>query len=122
MSIAAAFAAAIIITALVMAAVQIKPAIVVSGSMEPAIHTGSLVLIDAKDALPEKGDIIAFRRGDAFVVHRVCGMSGNDYLTKGDANKFRDPGTVCQDQIVGKTLFSIPRAGYVLRMFQGKRK
>ena len=27
---------------------QIKPAVVISGSMEPAIHTGSIVFIDEK--------------------------------------------------------------------------
>ena len=47
-------AAIVILSALVMAVLQVKPAIVMSGSMEPAIHTGSVVLINTKDKEAKK--------------------------------------------------------------------
>ena len=107
-------AAIVILSALVMAVLQVKPAIVMSGSMEPAIHTGSVVLINTKDKEAKKGDIIAFRRGDIFVTHRVTGIAADGFLTKGDANEMADPGIVGKDQVVGTTLFSLPGAGYFL--------
>ncbi len=111
-------AAVVILTALLLAVLQIKPAIVMSGSMEPAIHTGSVVLINTKNKEAEEGDIIAFQRGDMFVTHRVTDITASGFLTKGDANDSADPGMVDKSQVIGTTLLSLPRAGYLLHALQ----
>ena len=86
--------------------------------MEPTIHTGSVVFIDTKDKNVEKGDIVAFQRGDIFVTHRIAGFCEEGYLTKGDANDSVDPGAVSREQIVGKSLASLPKAGFILHALQ----
>ena len=117
--VATAAAAAVVIASLAMAILQIKPVIILSGSMEPAIHTGSLVLINTKDKSAEPGDIIAFQRGDIFVTHRAIEVTKEGLLTKGDANDSRDPGIVRRDEILGKTLCSLPKAGFILQVIKG---
>ena len=111
------FAAAlcIILSAVVCLMLQIKPAIVVSGSMEPEIHTGSLVFIDMKKTEAEVGDIIAFEKGSIFVTHRIEKITEEGYITKGDANKTADMGVVTDDAVIGTALFSIPYVGYFIR-------
>jgi len=72
-----------------------KPFIVLSGSMEPTILAGDLII--TKITVPEqivKGDIIAFRaEKDTVVTHRVTDVqtaNGLSFLTKGDANTGAD--------------------------------
>ncbi len=93
----------------------IKPAVVISGSMEPEIKTGSLILIDEKDKDVKPGDIIAFRAGELEAAHRVAGTAEDGYVTKGDSNKTVDPGIVTIDMIRGKVIMDIPRLGYAVR-------
>ena len=94
---------------------HITPYIVMGGSMEPEIHTGSVAYIRESSELPEKGDIIGFIAGDGkAVVHRVADITAEGYVTKGDANNAPD-GMVTQKQnIIGPYLYSIPAAGYIL--------
>ena len=94
--------------------------IVLSGSMEPAIHTGSVVVIKPVDTY-KIGDIITFGKDtktDVPTTHRIVEMravSGEMlYKTKGDANDNGDAREVRADEIIGKTLFSIPYLGYLL--------
>jgi signal peptidase len=75
----------------------IQPLVVRSGSMEPTIHTGSMVLVKRIDASEIKvGDIVAVERPDhTRVTHRVLALQpkgGTVELTlKGDANEDPDP-------------------------------
>lgn len=94
--------------------------IVLSGSMSPAIETGSLILV--KPAEPEDiqhGDVITFRGGissSSITTHRVTGIEQKEGLffrTKGDANEVEDPLPVNAERLIGKVIFSIPYAGYV---------
>ena len=99
---------------------NIEMKIVQSGSMEPAIHTGSAVIIKPLESYTE-GDIITFyfNRGDETpTTHRIIEVREAEgaisYLTKGDANENEDPQPVSGTSVVGKVLFSIPYLGYVL--------
>ncbi|MDA8234128.1 MAG: signal peptidase I [Clostridia bacterium] len=96
---------------------------VLSGSMEPAIQTGD-VIIERPLAAGEKvkeGDIITFftkEKTDMLITHRVVGtinVNGKPaaYVTKGDANQSKDLSTVAPDQIVGIYKGRIPYFGYV---------
>lgn len=97
-----------------------KVKVVMSGSMEPAIHTGSVVVIK-----PEKnytvGEVITFGKDtkkNIPTTHRIAEMRVQDgkyvYRTKGDANKTSDMNEVQESAIIGKVLFSIPFLGFVL--------
>lgn len=92
---------------------------VLSGSMEPKIHVGSIVIVQ-----PEKeykvGDIITFlpknsKKGDT-VTHRIFSIkdqSGNTFFeTKGDANNAPDSEIIPAPSVLGKEIFSIPLLGY----------
>ena len=100
-----------------------KLLIVQSGSMEPAIPVGALVItLPTQSYFP--GDIVTFRptgsaeKSEQFITHRIESLSGErfglTYVTKGDANKTADPGNVDQEQIVGKVLVTVPFIGYLL--------
>lgn len=100
----------------------------VSGkSMEPLFHTGDLVILIKRDDLRE-GDIIVFRLGNSYVIHRIIHVYEHGgykcYITKGDNNPLPDAGdrSRCpmraeygaagypEDSVVGAvvTLFGVP--------------
>ena len=92
---------------------------VLSGSMEPQVMTGSLVV--TRPVEPEAiavGDIITFRQAAAaetLITHRVTGIGQSSFLyfeTKGDANDKPDPFTVPARNMVGKVCFHAPYWGY----------
>ena len=100
-----------------------RPYIVLSGSMEDEIKTGSVAYINQKINVNDikEGDIIAFRSGASQVTHRVVSInSDNTFTTKGDANKTVDVNNVKFSNYIGKTIFSIPYVGYWLGFFQTK--
>jgi len=83
-----------------------KPFIVLSGSMEPAIKAGDLIV--TKRIAPEDvrvDDIISFRADSNVVVsHRVVEINtegGVSFLTKGDANVGMDAISVHPEDIEG---------------------
>ena len=100
---------------------KIKPYVVQSGSMEPAIHTGSLVWINTRDTDVAVGDIVAYRVTDAtYVTHRIIDTEDGAFITKGDANETQDLKPVLQEQIMGKYMFTVPEVGYFLADIQSK--
>ena len=94
----------------------LKPVVVMSGSMEPAIETGSLAFIDTGDREVFKGEVISFHTGGMLVTHRVIEVTDKGYRTKGDNNETADVGIVKDPSIEGKILFSVPGAGFFLKM------
>ena len=110
--------------------------IVRSGSMEPAIGVGSIVVARGGDelispsALTPKynaGDIIAFRsekNPKTIITHRAVSVEVNEngvsYKTKGDANEEPDNWTVDEKNILGKTYFILPYAGRLLTFAKSK--
>ncbi|HAP74148.1 TPA: signal peptidase I [Candidatus Campbellbacteria bacterium] len=95
--------------------------VVQSGSMEPAIKTGSVAVIKPSDDY-QVGDVITF--GDVYksetpITHRIVDIKVIEgdyyYITKGDANDDKDPKDVPKEDVIGKVLFSLPYAGYVVQ-------
>lgn len=83
---------------------------VVTGSMEPNIPVGSLVVV-VPDKFLSIGDVAAFRRADATILHRVAEIHENYLLMSADAYPdFRE--IVTWDMIVGKMVLAIPLLGY----------
>ena len=91
-------------------------AVVRSGSMEPAVHTGSVaVFADVPAEGVYRGDIVIYHLPDGTrVTHRVASLTadGTAVITKGDANRVADADPVSVGAIEGKFLFSVPYAGY----------
>lgn len=98
--------------------------IVLSGSMEPAVPTGSLCLLNTRAAYSriEEGDIIAFAvSGETMAAHRVIRVTEEGMETKGDANEYSDGIRVREDNFRGKVVFTIPYAGRLIRPLQSKK-
>lgn len=96
---------------------------VISGSMEPAIPTGSLVYVKTVPAeeIKEK-EIIAFygaMDGEAIITHRVVANSEimGEFITKGDANKTNDMNPIPYANYIGKVELSVPVLGAVAQTF-----
>ena len=94
-----------------------------SGSMEPAIKVGNVVIIQPKENYKEE-DIITFKKENERNVvnprmtttHRVIEIKQEDnktlYTTKGDANNSADSTPVDKDLVLGKVSLAIPFLGY----------
>jgi len=99
----------------------IRPYIVQSGSMEPAITTGSVCFVNhhAKYENVKKGDIITFQFGtDSVATHRAVAVEKDGIRTKGDANETEDSALVTEDVFIGETIGSIPELGYFITALQ----
>ncbi|WP_087064817.1 signal peptidase I [Intestinibacillus massiliensis] len=109
------------VLAVLMAGVRIvglTPYAVLSGSMEPTYHVGSLIYV--KHVEPETikvGDPITFVLNEDLVVatHRVIGIDTENqtFQTKGDANESPDAGGVYFPNLIGKPIFTIPLLGFL---------
>jgi len=98
---------------------------VLSGSMEPKIKTGSVVLVAPKEKY-KADEVITFlanpqanlRDIKATVTHRIVSVHDDEgrptYTTKGDANEDPDREMVTHRQVLGKVIISIPFLGYVV--------
>lgn len=98
--------------------VGLRPMCVLSGSMEPTYHTGSLIYV--KPCAPEDvqvGDPITFVVNEDLdvVTHRVVSIDAENqhFYTKGDANDAPDGAPVYFKNLIGRPVFTIPYLGYV---------
>ena len=114
------FVAIVILASVLPIPGKLEIKIVQSGSMEPTIKTGSLVVIRPSDTYKE-GDIITFGKDTKTEVpttHRIVADKVENgvliYTTKGDANEDKDTKEVRRDEIVGKNIFSVPYLGYIM--------
>ena len=98
--------------------------VVLSGSMEPAYKTGSLIYVKEVDASAlAVGDVITYRLdSDTVATHRIVGVTQEDgetaYRTKGDANEIEDGSSVKAGQVIGSPVFTIPHLGYFVTYLQ----
>lgn len=98
--------------------IGLQPFCVLSGSMEPEYHVGSLIYV--KKTEPEEikvGDPITFVLNEELTVatHRVIEIDSENqrFYTKGDANENPDSKPVHFKNLIGRPVFSIPYLGYV---------
>ncbi|MTI96635.1 MAG: signal peptidase I [Firmicutes bacterium] len=94
--------------------------VVLSGSMEPAIGTGSLLVVKPTEAeAVQVDDIITYHDGPRTVTHRVMDInSDGSFITKGDANNVPDLEPVAPGDLVGTVTGIVPLAGYVINFGQ----
>lgn len=100
---------------------------VLSGSMEPTYHTGSVIYVkDVNYAELEEGDVITFMLDEeTLATHRIVEVVPDDedptvlrYRTKGDANDVVDGSLVHYKNVVGMPVFTIPYLGYFASWIQ----
>ena len=100
---------------------------VLSGSMEPTYHTGSLIYVKKVDPYTiTDGQPITFMLDENTVAtHRVVGIVPDEedptvirFRTKGDANEAEDGSLVHDKNVIGTPIFSIPYLGYVADYIQ----
>ncbi len=87
---------------------------VVSGSMEPEIPIGSLLLVKSIDPYEVKeDDVIAFYSNATVVSHRVVKNNTFDgkFITKGDANENEDLKDVDYTELIGIVEHHFPLLG-----------
>jgi signal peptidase I len=105
----------------------IKSLTVLSGSMEPTIHVGDIVVVRQIAALDARvGDVVTFRdpsNPDKLVTHRVREISIADgkvaFETKGDANTSTERWKIANDGTIGLVMYRVPKLGYVLFYVHG---
>ncbi|MGI5841642.1 MAG: signal peptidase I [Patescibacteria group bacterium] len=94
-----------------------------SGSMEPSLPRGSLIVVAPQSGYGQ-GDIITFKSGapSKTTTHRIFRTHSTQgelfFITKGDANDNVDSSMVGKSDIVGKLRFSLPLAGYLISFIQ----
>lgn len=94
------------------------PSVIVTGSMEPLIRPGDVVLIKKiTGAEVQQGDVIHFRLDKITVTHRVIAINDTEkerqFLTKGDNNDTADIKPVASPQVKGKVVRVIPKLGWL---------
>ena len=103
------------------------PLIVLTGSMEPQIKSGDLIIVKQIDSSEvQVGDVIAFfdpsGNGSSIVTHRVVELITEDgalaFRTRGDANNTEDRLPVPADNLVGIYRFRIAGAGNIAMFMQ----
>ena len=103
--------------------VGFHPYAVLSGSMEPTYHVGSLIYV--KETPPEEvqvGDPITFVLNEDLTVatHRVVEIDAENqhFITKGDANEFVDAAPVHFNNLIGVPKMTVPKLGYLANFIQ----
>ena len=100
---------------------------VLSGSMEPTYHVGSLIYVKDIDTDELKaGDVITYMLDeDTIVTHRIVDVIPDEtdpsiirFQTKGDANDSVDGSLVHYKNVIGTPVFSIPKLGYLANYIQ----
>jgi signal peptidase len=88
---------------------------VFSGSMEPAIPVGGIVVIKPVDPETLKiGDIICFQLSESTsITHRIINITDEGFITQGDANEDPDQWIVKKENVIGKVIFTVPFIGYI---------
>jgi len=105
-----------------------------SESMTPTIDKGDLFFINPLARNPEVGDVIVFKAGDRWTVHRIAAITSAGYITKGDSNVATDQQShnipaIKKDQVAGTVVSingwipTIPRVGnYLEEGLTGRNK
>jgi signal peptidase len=102
--------------------------VVLSGSMEPTLSMGDLLIIAKQDSY-QVDDVVVFQANRMAVVHRIVelyekpvqGEDGEEIqqmaITQGDANNTPDD-PIQVSQIKGTVVFRLPIVGYLINMIK----
>lgn len=89
--------------------------VLTSGSMQPAIDPGDVVLTSTAVHPLDPGTVIVFENPNkpgSLITHRIIeNLPDGSYRTKGDANAQADVSPVAQDTVVGRGVTLVPAVG-----------
>ena len=85
-------------------------AVILSGSMEPSMSIGDLVIVHREKEY-RVGDIVVFDSGGLSVTHRILEKAQEGFVTKGDANNVPDKELLSENHIIGRVAVVIPMVG-----------
>lgn len=85
-------------------------------SMEPNYHTGDLVIVRRAKTY-QIGDVVTYRDAEmgAYVIHRIVGVEQGHFVIKGDNNSWIDASQPTPEEITGKQLAYLPKAGLAMQ-------
>lgn len=126
-----AVAAALVVAVLIPRVAGATPYTILTGSMQPALPPGTLVVVkpvDADDIVI--GTVITYQLESGkptTVTHRVVGQGfnargGMQFQTQGDANNTPDQNWVTPVQIKGEHWYAVPYLGYVNNALTGRER
>jgi len=102
----------------------IYPSVIATGSMEPMIKPGDVILIKKTDDV-KLNDVVQFKRDDILIAHRIIDIveddKGKSYRTKGDNNSAPDFELVKGEQIKGKVVKVVPKIGWPTLLVKSKK-
>lgn len=104
---------------------KVKTFIIVSGSMEPELSEGDIIIVKkCEENDLKENDIISYRTGQSEITHRIVQIEttgkGKRYITKGDNNIIVDNEPVKYENIEGKYIGKISYLGKVILFFNNK--
>ncbi len=92
-----------------------RPVVIVTGSMQPNVHPGDVVLVDPGVARVQPGQVALLRDPEmptGSKVHRVLRIADDGTMTtKGDANPTPDTRPASRSDVVGVARLLVPGAG-----------
>jgi len=98
--------------------INYKSLLVQSGSMEPTISAGDVIII-TKLQNYNQYDVVTFTdESNRTVTHRVMEVKAEEtpvrFVTKGDANRSIDNDNITLENIQGKAILTVPKIGYIV--------
>lgn len=103
----------------------VKTFVIVSGSMQPNLMIGDIVIVKKCDKSQiNTGDIISYRSGQSVITHRIVEISEEEkqtgYITKGDNNNVKDNAVVKYEDIEGKYIGKVSKLGNIVLFLKNK--
>ena len=102
-----------------------KMYVIISGSMQPELEVGDIVVV--KKINPndlKKDDVISFRKGQTIITHRIVEVKNAEeklqFLTKGDNNNTNDKDLVSDKEIEGIVVNKIQKLGKIVLKLRDK--
>ena len=110
----------------------VYPTVILTGSMEPGIHPGDVILVRKLSSEEEldmlsAGTVISYHRDKISITHRILEIredeAGNrQFITKGDNNASADTAPVSPNQIAGRVIRVVPRIGIPVLLLNSSRE
>ena len=91
-------------------------AVVLSGSMEPEMSKGDLIIVSKSDSYV-LNNVVVFQDGNTLVVHRIIAIDGDTITTQGDANTVAD-NPIDKTVIKGEVIACIPWIGEIVNLIK----
>jgi signal peptidase len=102
-----------------------KMYVIISGSMQPELEVGDIVVV--KKINPndlKKDDVISFRKGQTIITHRIAEVKNAEeklqFLTKGDNNNTSDKDLVSEKEVEGIVVNKIQKLGKIVLKLRDK--